>query len=59
MCYNGKYYSNRCLIEAILHQLLHKYINEEKHVNRLVKELMKGYEYGRIYLDNGKKWLRR
>jgi len=50
MCYNyeKQYYSLRCLIDTILHELLHKYIHEEKTVDVLVRELMKGYRYQRI-----------
>jgi len=54
MCYDyeKQYYSLRCLIGTILHELLHKYIHEEKPVEVLTKELMRNYKYSRIYIGN-------
>jgi len=53
-CYNWEkgYYSIRCLIGTVLHELLHKYIHDEEQVDTLVKKLTKGYKYSRIYLND-------
>jgi len=53
-CYNWEkgYYSTRCLIGTAIHELLHKFFQDEEPVRYFTMGLVKGYRYKKIYLDN-------
>jgi len=47
-CYENGYYSIKCLIDTVIHELLHKETPNEYHVYNAVSQLLKGYKFSKI-----------
>jgi len=50
-CYKNGSYSIRCLIDTVIHELLHKDISSEGQVYNATRKLLKGYEYPKINIS--------
>lgn len=48
LCYEKGVYSIRCLVDTVIHELLHKFTPNETVVQITTSELLKGYKFSKI-----------